>query len=184
MWHFLGGAMTQKIIRRCSMPTKKSDETTFLTPGDLKEKTENVDVEKEADKIVQKLNADKGLLDSFQQNGLSVIQNLLPTVRNTGVLNTILQLVLSKLNLGDLLGGIGSLITGKTDEKEEEKEEKPKTSSKKKKKKTSTSGKTSSTSGKKTDGKKKTGKKTEKKDEEKKEEGGILSGIMNLFKRK
>ncbi len=175
------------------MPTKKSSETTFLTPGDLAPKTENVDVEKEADKIVQKLNADKGLLDSFRGNGLSVIQNLLPAVKDTGILNTILQAVLSKLNLGNLLGGLGNLITGKDDEKEET-ATKPKTSSKKKKK-TSSSGKTGSSSGKKTEstsGKKKTsssGKKkpatTGKKEEkEEKNDGGILSGLMNLLSGK
>ena len=182
------------------MPTKKSSETTFLTPGDLAPKAEKVNVEKEADKIVQKLNSDRGLLDAFKGNGLSVIQNLLPAVKDKGILQSILDAVLSKLNLGNLLGGLGGLFSGKEEEKEEAKEEKPKTSSKKKKK-TSSSGKTGSSSGKKTDstsgkkktsssGKKKTsssGKKTDKKEdkkEEKKEEGGLLSGFMNLLSGK
>ena len=175
------------------MPTKKSSETTFLTPGDLAPKAEQVNVEKEADKIVQKLNSDRGLLDAFKGNGLSVIQNLLPAVKDKGILQSILDAVLSKLNLGNLLGGLGGLFSGKEEEKEEAKEEKPKTSSKKKKK-TSSSGKTGSSSGKKTDstsgkkktsssGKKKTDKKEDKK-EEKKEEGGLLSGFMNLLSGK
>jgi len=193
-----GGA--EKHYAEGIMPTKKSSEPVFLNPGDLADKTPRVDVNAEADKVVKKLNADKGLLDSFKTNGLATLQNLLPAIKDSGVLNSILEAVLSKLNLGSLLGGLGSLLTGQ-DNASASTSEKPKTSSKKKKKTGSTSGKTGSSSGKtgSTSGKKKTSstssgkkktssssgkKKTSSKKEEKKDDGGLLSGLMGLISGK
>ncbi len=184
------------------MPTKKADDTVFLNPGDLAPKKTEVDVEKEANKVVKELKKDSSLMDSVTKgNGLSVIQNLLPAIKDSGVLNNILQAVLSKLDLSSLLSGLTGLLSGSKDEEEEEeeekKEEKPKTSSNKKKtssnkKKTSSTSnkKTSSTSNKKTSSsnkktssssKKKTSssaKKDEKKDDT---AGSILSGIASLL---
>ncbi|MBO4412078.1 MAG: hypothetical protein J5794_07830 [Lachnospiraceae bacterium] len=194
------------------MPTKKSDDTVFLNPGDLAPKKTEVDVEKEANKVVKELKKDSSLMESVTKgNGLSVIQNLLPAIKDSGVLNNILQAVLSKLDLSSLLSGLTGLFSGSKDEEEEEeeekKEEKPKTSSNKKKtssnkkktsstsnKKTSSTSnkKTSSTSGKKTSStsnkktsstssKKKTSS-SAKKDEKKDDTAGsILSGIASLL---
>ena len=93
------------------MVTKKTTKKTEAPNIDLSS------IGTEVETVVKKLSADQGLLEKFKTNAMAVVKKLLPAIKDTNILNAIIEAVSAKLNLGNLLGGLQG--NAKQDGKEE-----------------------------------------------------------------
>lgn len=72
-----------------------------------------MDIKEKIEKVVQKLQSDKNLMDKFQKNPMKVIEELLGVDLPDDLVNQIVDGVKAKIKLdkvGDALGALGGLF--------------------------------------------------------------------------
>ena len=91
----------------------KKPSTTAKKPAAAAAATDALNVGSLVETVVTKLKGDSGLLEKFKTNALAVVKKLLPNIKDKDILNTIIQAVSAKLNLGNLLGALGGTSQAK-----------------------------------------------------------------------
>lgn len=97
------------------MATKKSSKKQEVNLASVAENLGKTDIAAEVQKVVTKLSSDAGLLEKFKTNAMSVVKKILPAIKDKNILNSIIEAVKAKLNIGNLIGGLAG---GKTDGKD------------------------------------------------------------------